>query len=278
MFTVNEVRPGVAHIQDAMGVCFTLITGTERGLLFDTGYGTEDVNAFVRSLTDKPVTVILSHGHHDHILGARWFEETFLAEEDMIEFRERTGKMQRSKVMRQAKERGAELPEDFMTASVPEPKAIRFTENLGPFRSRREDLGGREVRLIHVPGHTPGSVVLFDPENDLLLTGDDWNPCTWMWFPTSVAAPVWRENMIRLIRELETENGREIRNALCSHQPMIRTARELKGFLASMTDEQLIDGPAVDMGAPINTHEVRNILRGWQLVYDYDKAMRKIHA
>ena len=59
MFTVNEALPGIRHIRDAMGVCFTLITGTERGLLFDTGYGTEDVGAFVRTLTDQPVTVLL---------------------------------------------------------------------------------------------------------------------------------------------------------------------------------------------------------------------------
>lgn len=278
MFTVNEVRPGVCHIQDAMGVCFTLITGSERAMLFDAGYGTEDAGAFVRTLTDQPVTVLLSHGHHDHMLGARWFEETWIAAEDVPEFRERTGKFQRTKVMRQAKERGVPVPDDFMTAVIPEPKTIQFPEKTGPFESRREDLGGREIRVVHVPGHTPGSVVLYDPENDLLLTGDDWNPCTWMWFPTSVAAPVWRENMLQLIAALEAEYGREIRNVLCSHQPMLRTARELKGYLDSVTNEQLASGPEVDMGAPINTHEVRNVLRGWQLVYDYDKAMKEINA
>ena len=191
MFQVNEVLPGVRHIQDAMGVCFTLITGTERALLFDAGYGTEDVGAFVRTLTDRPVTVLLSHGHHDHMLGARWFAETWMDEEDRAEFRERTGEGQRKKVARQAKERGAALPEDFMTAVIPEPKTIRYTEKLGAFGACRENLGGREIRVIHVPGHTPGSIVLYDGENDLLLTGDDWNPCTWMWFPTSAAAPVW---------------------------------------------------------------------------------------
>ena len=95
---VKKTR-GVKHIQDAMGVCFTLIEGDKRAILFDTGYGMEDVQAYVRTLTDKPVKVYLSHGHHDHVLGARWFEQTLMGEADMDEFRDRTGEGQRRKVM-----------------------------------------------------------------------------------------------------------------------------------------------------------------------------------
>ena len=70
MFQLAEIAPGVKHIQDAMGVCFTLIEGEKYAVLFDTGYGTEDVQAYVRTLTDKPVKVYLSHGHHDHMVWA----------------------------------------------------------------------------------------------------------------------------------------------------------------------------------------------------------------
>ena len=55
MFHFTEIAPGVKHIQDAMGVCFTLIEGEQGAVLFDTGYGTEDVQAYVKTLTDKPV-------------------------------------------------------------------------------------------------------------------------------------------------------------------------------------------------------------------------------
>ena len=115
MFAANRIMPGIIHITDEMGVSFTLVEGTERALLFDAGYGTEDVAGYVRSLTDKPVTVLLSHGHHDHILGARWFTETWLCEEDMEEFMERTGTVQRRKVMKQAEARGITLPDSFLT-------------------------------------------------------------------------------------------------------------------------------------------------------------------
>ena len=272
MIKVNQVFPGIWHLTDAMGVSFTLIEGRERAILFDTGYGMEDVKAFAGTLTDKPLTVLLSHGHHDHMLGARWFEKTYLCREDLEEFRERTGEGQRTKVRKQAQDQGVAVPEDFMTAPIALPEDILFTEKAGPYERRREETGGLEVQIIKVPGHTPGSIVLYVPEHDLLLTGDDWNPCTWMWFPTSAAANVWRDRMKELIRTLEEESGREIRHVICSHQPMMREGRELKGFLEYMTDERMKEAPMVDMGAPIRTHQVVSEADGWVLIFDYCKS------
>jgi len=271
LYTVNEVLPGIRHISETMGVGFTLIEGKERAILFDTGYGMEDVKSFVGKLTQKSVTVLLSHGHHDHMLGARWFEKTYLCAEDMEEFMERTGETQRTKVEAQAKEANVPVPADFLTAEIAQPEKIRFTEKAGSFERRREELGGMEVQVIKVPGHTPGSIVLYVPAHDLLLTGDDWNPCTWMWFPTSVAANLWRDRMEELVRTLEEESGKEIRHVICSHQPMLREGRELKEFLKNITDERIEKAPAIDMGAPINTHEIRNDKNGWQLIFDKDK-------
>ena len=121
MFTVNRVFPGVAHITDAMGVSMTLIGGEKEALLFDAGYGTEDVRAFAGTLTDRPVRLLLSHGHHDHILGARWFERCSLCREDLEEYRLRTGAAQREAVKGQAEGKGLSVPEDFLTAPVPDP-------------------------------------------------------------------------------------------------------------------------------------------------------------
>ena len=46
MFSSLQVCPGIYHITDAMGVSMTLIEGQEEAVLFDAGYGTEDVRAF----------------------------------------------------------------------------------------------------------------------------------------------------------------------------------------------------------------------------------------
>ena len=40
-----------------------LLVGTERALLIDTGIGVGDLKAAVEKITDKPVTVVITHGH-----------------------------------------------------------------------------------------------------------------------------------------------------------------------------------------------------------------------
>lgn len=271
MFTANIICPGVTHITDAMGVSFTLIEGNDRALLFDTGYGTEDVATYIETLTKKQVSVLLSHGHHDHMLGTRWFEKSFLCEEDMEEFRMRSGELQRRKVIKQAEDRSVRVPDDFLTAPIQLPDLLRFNRKFGRFESREEDLGGLRVNVLHVPGHTPGSIVIYVPVCGLLLTGDNWNPCTWMWFPSSLAADKWREYMIELIVSLEETYG-EVSTALCSHQPKAREGREVKEYLEYMTPELMKEAPAVDMGAPIETYQ---IVRGeWTLVFDRAKLFK----
>lgn len=271
MFHAEIIFPGVTHITDAMGVSMTLIEGEQRAILFDTGYGTENVKAYVQTLTGKPVSVLLSHGHHDHILGQRWFEESRMCSEDLEEFRQRTGIIQREKVAEQAVQKGVEIPADFLSVRFRDPLPIRFTGKIGRFEQETEDLGNLQVKIIHVPGHTPGSVVLYLEKYRLLLTGDNWNPCTWMWFPTSIPADRWRDHMTELIRVLEEEYGYPVSAVLCSHQPMVRKASELKAFMTYMSDERMKKASEVDMGAPVHTCEIRKEPEGWILLFDKDK-------
>ena len=271
MFTACRPFPGITHITDAMGVSFTLIEGGDSALLLDAGYGTEDVAAYVRSLTEKPVELILSHGHHDHVLGARWFDRCFMDAADLEEFRLRTGSVQREKVKRQAEEAGVAVPEDFLTAPVPQPDSLRYSGMTGSFPCRGFDLGGLEVLALCVPGHTAGSVVLFVPSLGLLLTGDDWNPCTWMWFPCSLPVRQWRENMLSLIGQLESASGRELRHVLCSHQPAPREGAELKAFLDYMTEARLQAAEKVETGTPVDARQVVCPEKNWVLLFDAAK-------
>ena len=269
MFQAHRVFPGIVHITDVMGVSFTLIEGEKRAVLFDTGYGMENVNAYVKTLTEKPLLVYLSHGHHDHMLGAAWFENTRMCREDTDEFLERTAAKQREQVRKQAEEINVPVPDSFMDREIPTPEAIRFDGKTGTFDSLTEDLGGMKINIIRVPGHTPGSIVIHIPVYDLLLTGDDWNPCTWMWFPSSLGADSWRDNMLSLINALEEGQGREIRKILCSHQPAERAGNELKEFLAYMTDARIKEASGVDMGSAIDTRRV--VTDKWTLIFDYSK-------
>ena len=55
---MHNVFPGVYHLEDRMGVHMTLLTGQNSAVLFDTGYGIDDVAAMVREITPGvPITI-----------------------------------------------------------------------------------------------------------------------------------------------------------------------------------------------------------------------------
>lgn len=244
-FEVHSFFSGaVRHIRDAMGVCMTLLTGSKRALLVDTGYGTEDVYSFVRTLTDLPLTVILTHGHHDHALGARWFDEVYLLPEDNGVYWTYTGTEQRTLVLQSARDKGLRVDEDaFLHAEMPRPRAIEPGD---------EALGGLTARIIACPGHTPGSAVIYVPELELLLTGDDWNPCTWLFFPEALCVQDYRRNM-RKVQKLP------FGHVLCSHQHMLFSRGQMDQFFNCLSDERLSAALPADMGKPrgIQTAEAR---------------------
>ena len=47
-----------------------LLVGNERALLIDSGYGRIDLKSIVTRITDKPVTLMLTHGYLDHASGS----------------------------------------------------------------------------------------------------------------------------------------------------------------------------------------------------------------
>ena len=256
-FEVNRVCAGVTHIRDAMGVCMTLIEGDRAALLVDTGYGTEDVNAFVSTLTDKPVTVLLTHHHHDHALGARWFEKTVMLPEDMAEWPVFTGTDKRRVVLGQARSKGLPVTEaDFLAGECKLPYAIH---------AGTLDLGNLTVEIIPCPGHTPGSCVVHVPREKLLLTGDDWNPCTWLFFEAALGVRAYRENVRQLLK-LDFER------VLCSHQLECFPRSKFVAFLNGLTNETLDASKLVTIGnyEHIQTRQA-DVAEGQILVFDWKK-------
>ena len=254
-FKAVQVLPGIWHIADCMGVCMTLLTGDERALLVDTGYGLENVQTFVRTITTLPLTVFLTHAHHDHILGARWFQNTCMLNADLDDFAQYTSAFQRGRVQEQAKAKGLTPPDDFLTAPIQLPQGMEPCSI---------DLGGLTAQIIACPGHTPGSAVVYVPEGRLLLTGDDWNPCTWLFFEQALPVEAYRANM-KQVQKLPFDH------VLCSHQPVLFGRGKLDDFLNGLTDELLQNAHPVPMGRPTDTREVFPA-EGQNLVFDWGKS------
>ncbi|MBO4367639.1 MAG: MBL fold metallo-hydrolase [Clostridia bacterium] len=260
-FRVAEYLPGVYHIEDALGVCMTLLTGSKQALLVDTGYGFENVRALVRDLTDRPLTVLLTHGHHDHALGARWFDDVYLHPLDLPVYEQYTGEEQRRKVIENAHGKGIGIQEDeYMRAKVPKPRDLIPGD---------VDLGDMKARVLHLPGHTPGSCTVFVPERSLMLTGDNWNPCTWLFFKEALPVGKYRRSLHAMLEY-------PFRHVLCPHSFRLMEQDMIRDFAEALTDEVLESAMPVDTGAAqgVRTAQVR-LPHGQILVFDVDKYIRE---
>ena len=52
-------------------------------MLFRSGFGFADLHQVIDSISSKPLEVVCSHGHYDHIGGADQFEEVWLHDKDL---------------------------------------------------------------------------------------------------------------------------------------------------------------------------------------------------
>ncbi|MEX0706539.1 MAG: MBL fold metallo-hydrolase [Woeseia sp.] len=171
-FEVYRVSEGVYAIYEPgqfEEVISFLISGTERALLFDSGLGIGDMRAVVDGLTVLDVVVLNSHTHYDHIGGNHQFDTVYGTATDYTQ-RNSTGSTT-ADVAGFLKEGWIwkDLPEDFDAASF---RSEAFTISKTVADGDIIDLGGRQLEVVHVPGHAPDAICLLDRDNRILFTGD----------------------------------------------------------------------------------------------------------
>jgi glyoxylase-like metal-dependent hydrolase (beta-lactamase superfamily II) len=160
------------------------VRGRDRDLVVDTGNGIGDLHAELEPLVgDRPVVAVATHDHFDHIGGLHAFDERWCHVADADGIREPDGLALRRAEFRPGLEDeirwyGYEPPERVITALPREGFDVSGwrTPATEPTRLLVEgevvDLGDRAFEVLHVPGHTAGSIALWDPAAGLLFTGD----------------------------------------------------------------------------------------------------------
>lgn len=170
-FTSEPVSDHIIRIKDPSHTAMYLLIGTGKAFLIDTGCGYKGLNSFIRSLTDLPVTVLLSHGHMDHASGIYEFDEVYMNQEDKELFEIHADPSVRKEYLL------ARCPEVYDPSFFQEKRDMTFH----PIKDNEVfDAGSFQIHAISVSGHTQGSMVFVIPKLHTAIFGDAIGPDTLM--------------------------------------------------------------------------------------------------
>lgn len=148
-FVFNPIQENTYVVWDETGEC----------VIVDAGNASASEDAaladFIAAQGLKPVVAVNTHGHFDHTMGVQYVKDTFgvpfaasSADEFLIEHGRESGAMFGVQV--------GEMP--TIDTDLSKTDEIVF--------------GNTKLKVIKTPGHTPGGVVLYEPESKSLFTGD----------------------------------------------------------------------------------------------------------
>jgi len=170
-FDIRPIAPGIVVIEEPLHyerVKSYLISGNERAILFDTGMGVGNMHGVAAELNSLPLTVVLSHAHWDHIGDAWRFDNVAIhrSEADILAKGVENERLRRG--FAPGTLRGS-LPADVVLEDLKFPPVIAtgLLDEGDTF-----ELGGRTLRVLHTPGHSPGGVSLLDEHAGILLSAD----------------------------------------------------------------------------------------------------------
>ena len=169
-YQIRKIDNHTWQLEDPFRTYLYLLEGEKEALLIDAGNGFSGLKEVVASLTDKPVTVALTHGHFDHTGAAAEFEKCLIHKADVQVLSQGFDRESRKyQVKRFSEIFDLTLPDEEITylVNAKEPENLEYLTE-----GQKIDLGNRVLEVIETPGHTHGCVCFLDVKNGCLFAGD----------------------------------------------------------------------------------------------------------
>jgi glyoxylase-like metal-dependent hydrolase (beta-lactamase superfamily II) len=183
-FRATPVDPNVTlitepHVRALLRANTWHVRGQDRDLLVDSGLGVASLRAAFPDLFRREPVVVITHGHLDHAGSAHEFGQVWA---HPLEHLQRPGPLRgdvlTTEIGLQHYTADEPLPPLLITA-LPHAGYDPGSYRLRPVEVTRHlldgdtvDLGDRTFAVLHVPGHSPGGIALFDRHDGTLFAGD----------------------------------------------------------------------------------------------------------
>ena len=149
------------------------IHGRDRDLLVDSGLGVVSLREEVAELSDRPVLALASHTHFDHVGCHHEFEHRLCHESEShvlsapdafnTVWAEYRSSLLEDNPLDALPYRGFDF-DDYKIQPAPPTQLIAEGDEI--------DLGNRLFKVFHMPGHSPGSICLYEETTQTLFAGD----------------------------------------------------------------------------------------------------------
>jgi len=184
--TITKLEEGLWVFNTSDNTTMYLLEGTEKAMLIDTGTKCEKLDSVVKLITQKPLIVVITHGHGDHDGNVGYFKEIYLH------------------------------PADEALLNKTYNGKVNFVEDGDGF-----NLGGKVIEVKHMPAHTPGSIVLIDKLAGNCFSGDAFGSGQ-VWLQLKPYSPI--KTYIQSCKKMEKLMAKGITKIYCGHYPSVKQA------------------------------------------------------
>jgi glyoxylase-like metal-dependent hydrolase (beta-lactamase superfamily II) len=159
------------------------VRGRDRDLLIDTGLGMASLKEAARGLFDKNLTAVATHAHYDHVGGFHEFDDRVIHRTEAPKAAAGNpaslyGAGKEDALLESIRAAGYDVPAELFTA-VPDDEYDPRSYRVLPAPATRTveegdviDIGDRRFEILHLPGHSPGSIGLWEAQTGILFSGD----------------------------------------------------------------------------------------------------------
>ncbi len=172
------------HVIRVMQCNIWHVQGRDRDLVIDTGMGVASLTQAAAEIFDKPLTAVATHAHLDHVGSLHEFSDRIVHAAEAAQLTRQSDNFSMLREDHPVEfiagllRAGYEVDSSFITAlphatfdvrrfSIPPAPATRVVKEGDVI-----DLGNRVFEVLHLPGHSPGSIGLWEAATGILFSGD----------------------------------------------------------------------------------------------------------